>query len=422
MPETGRQIESVEALQLTLHGQKVGILTHYTGGRNILSFDPEYRALREQDRPTMTLTQRINSDYLDRALVSSQRVPAVLSNLLPEGALRELLSGTLGIHPANEFPLLAWVGNNLPGAIIAAPVPSGEIPAWALSARAHVEAVQIDAKGVGQKFSLAGIQMKFSTARHDGRYNISAEVGTDDWIVKTPSTLHRNVPENEYSAMKLAEAAGVHIPEVALISLDRLDNLPSIQLPDEAHAYAIRRFDRSARGRIHTEDFAQVFEFFAHDKYGKANYEQVASALYRYGAGGLGDIQQMARRLLANILLANGDAHLKNWTLIYSDGVNPKLAPAYDIVSTLPYVPSETGIALNLGKQKKWYSISLKAFQTWSERIGVPWPAVKVHLLDALTAARDLWPGMLQNLPMHELHKEVLRSHWSRLSADFKLL
>ena len=422
MSETNRQAESVEALQLTLHGQKVGILTHYTGGRNILTFDPEYRALREQDRPTMTLTQRINPDYVDKVLVSSQRVPAVLSNLLPEGALRELLSETLRIHPANEFPMLVWVGNNLPGAIIAAPVPAGEIPAWALSARNRTEAVQIDARGVAQKFSLAGIQMKFSTVRRDGRYNISAELGTDSWIVKTPSTLHRNVPENEYSTMKLAESIGVDIPEITLISLDTLDNLPSIQLPDEAHAYAIRRFDRSVRGRIHTEDFAQVFEFFAHDKYGKANYEQVANALYRYGAGGLGDIQQMARRLLANILLANGDAHLKNWTLIYPDAVNPKLAPAYDIVSTLPYVPGETGIALNLGKQKKWYSMNLETFQTWGKRIDVPWPAIKVHLLDALAAARDRWPGMLQDLPMQELHKDVLRSHWSKLSTDFKLL
>ncbi len=422
MPEINRQAESVEALQLTLHEQKVGILTHYAGGRNILTFDPEYRALQEQNRPTMTLTQRINPDYLDNVLVSSQRVPPVLSNLLPEGALRELLSETLRIHPANEFPMLAWVGNNLPGALIATPVPAGELPGWALSVRHRIEAVQIGVKGIMQKFSLAGIQMKFSTARRDERYNISAEVGTDDWIVKTPSTLHRNVPENEYSAMKLAESIGVDIPEITLISLDTLDNLPAIQLPDEAHAYAIRRFDRSAGGRIHTEDFAQVFEFFSRDKYGKTNYEQIATVLYRYGADGLGDIQQMARRLLANILLANGDAHLKNWTLIYPDAVNPELAPAYDIVSTLPYVPSETGIALNLGKQKNWYSISLKAFQTWSERIGVPWPAVKVHLLDALTAARDLWPGMLQDLPMHELHKEVLRSHWLKLSADFKLL
>ena len=422
METVNRLVESAEALQLTLHGQRVGILTHYTGGKNILTFDPEYKATREPNRPTMTLTQRINPDYLDKVLVSSQRVPAVLSNLLPEGALRELLSEALRIHPANEFPLLAWVGNNLPGAIIAAPVPAGEIPGWALSARNRIEAVQIDVKGVAQKFSLAGIQMKFSTVRRDGRYNISIETGTDDWIVKIPSTLHRNVPENEYSAMKLAESAGVHIPEVDLISLDTLDNLPAIQLPNETHAYAIRRFDRSALERIHTEDFAQVFEFFAHDKYKKANYEQVANALYRYGAGGLADIQQMARRLLANILLANSDAHLKNWTLIYPDAVNPGLAPAYDIVSTLPYVPSETGIALNLGKQKKWHSMNLETFQTWSNRLDVPWPAIKVHLLDALSAARDLWPGMLQDLPMHELHKEVLRSHWTKLSADFKLL
>ncbi len=422
MESTNRLVESIAALQLTLHGQRIGILTHYIGGKNILTFDPEYKALREQSQPIMTLTQKMNPNYLDRVLVSSQRVPAVLSNLLPEGALRELLSRALKIHPTNEFPLLAWVGNNLPGAIVAAPVPAAEIPVWALSARSRTEAVQIDLEGVAQKYSLAGIQIKFSTIRQDGRYNISAELGTDSWIVKTPSTLHRNVPENEYSAMKLAESMGVGIPEIALISLDSLDNLPEIQLPDEELAYAIRRFDRSAQGRIHTEDFAQVFEFFAHDKYGKTNYEQVATALYRYGAGGLEDIQQMARRLLANILLANGDAHLKNWSLIYPDAVNPRLAPAYDIVSTLPYVQGETGLALNLGKQKKWYSMSLQAFQTWSNRIGVPWPAVKAHLLDALTAARDLWPGMLENLPMQELHKEVLRSHWSKLSADFKLL
>ena len=422
MSGANRQAESVEALQLTLHGRQVGILTHYTGGKNILTFDPEYKALRESNQPTMTLTQRMDIHYLDKVLASSQRVPAVLSNLLPEGALRELLSEALKIHPANEFPLLAWVGNNLPGAIVAAPAPAGEIPAWALSGRDRTEAVQIDVKSVAQKFSLAGIQMKFSTIRQDGRYNISTELGADSWIVKTPSTIHGNVPENEYSAMKLAEAIGVDIPEITLISPDMLDNLPPIRLPDEAQAYAIRRFDRSAGWRIHTEDFAQIFEFFAHDKYGKANYEQVANALYRYGAGGMADIQQMARRLLANILLANGDAHLKNWTLIYPDTVNPTLAPAYDIVSTLPYVQNETGIALNLGKQKKWYSMKLETFQAWSKRIDVPWPAVKVHLLDALTAARDLWPGMLQDLPMYEPHKVVLRTHWSKLSADFKLL
>ncbi len=422
MEGPSRQIESVEALKLTLHGQRVGIITHYSGGKNILTFDPEYRAMPEETRATMTLTQRMDPNYLDKVLISSQRVPPVISNLLPEGALREWMSATLKIHPSNEFPLLTWVGNNLPGAIIASPVPVGRIPTWAVSARDRVEVVQIDVKGAAQKFSLAGVQMKFSTIRQDGRYNIGAEVGGDSWIIKTPSTVHRNVPENEYSVMKLAEAIAVDIPEIMLVPLDLLDNLPEIQLPNESFAYAIRRFDRGTRGRIHTEDFAQVFGFYAHDKYGKSNYEQVATALYRFGAGGLEDMQQIARRLLANILLANGDAHLKNWTLIYPDAINPGLAPAYDIVSTLPYVQGETGIALNLGKQKKWRSMGLEAFQTWARRIDVPWPVVKVHLLDALTAARDIWPRMLQDLPMQETHKEILKSHWSKLSADFKLL
>ena len=65
METAKRLVESAEALQLTLHGQRVGILTHYTGGKNILTFDPEYKALREPNQPTMTLTQRMDIDYLD---------------------------------------------------------------------------------------------------------------------------------------------------------------------------------------------------------------------------------------------------------------------------------------------------------------------------------------------------------------------
>jgi len=421
MGSENTQGKSVEALELTLHGQRVGIIAHYSAGKNILTFDPEYAALPEGSRPTMTLTQKLNAQYFDRVQIHSQRVPPVLSNLLPEGALREWMTAQLKIHSDNEFPLLAWTGNNLPGAIIARPLRSGQIPAWALSARERVEAVQIDVRTSAQKFSLAGVQMKFSTIRQDGRFTVGAQVASDSWIIKTPSMIHRNVPENEFSAMKLAEVIGVDIPEIELVPLDSLDKLPEIRLPNESLAYAIHRFDRGTEGRIHTEDFAQIFELYAHDKYGKRNYEQIAAALYRYGASGLEDIQQMARRLLANILLANGDAHLKNWTVIYPDTIHARLSPAYDIVSTLPYVQGETGIALNLGTHKAWYGINLAIFQAWSERVGVPWPAVKVHLLDALARARDTWPQMLQDLPMKEPHTVVLRDHWSKLSGDFKV-
>lgn len=264
--------------------------------------------------------------------------------------------------------------------------------------------------------------MKFSSSHQDGRFLITSAVGEDNWIVKTPSTVHKNVPENEYSVMRLAQAIGVDIPDIDLVSLDKIENLPDIQLPPGEHVYLIRRFDRTMQGwaRIHTEDFAQVFNLYPSKKYEDKNYEQIAAVLYN-NAGGLADLQQMARRLLANIMLANGDAHLKNWTVIYSDGRHARLSPAYDIVCTKVYMEDETELALRMAKEKRWYVANFATFKKWCERISAPYPAIKAHLDDAIIIARQTWPEMLASLPMNEAHKQVLRNHWAQLHTDFRL-
>lgn len=421
MSDGPRPTEAVEALNLVLHGQRVGVLTHYAGGKNILVFDPDYRNRETADRITLTLAQTLNPGFLSGPHIHAQRLSPTLSNLLPEGALRHWMASALKVHPDHEFPLLAWAGADLPGALLALPLEPGTVPNWALSPRDRVKAVQIQVKHGPQKFSLAGVQMKFSSARHDSRFTIGSGPGGDDWIVKTPSTLHKAVPENEYTSMRLAEAIGIDIPEIDLIPLERLDNLPPINLPDETSAYVIRRFDRAAAGRIHAEDFAQILERYPHDKYGSANYEQIAAALYHYSPDGLADVQRLAKRLLANILLANGDAHLKNWSVVYPDQKRPRLSPAYDIVSTLPYVPGETQVALNMAREKNWYALDLASFEHWAKRIGIPWPAIRTPLMDSLDAARTLWPALLPELPMLDAHKAILRRHWSQLTADFRL-
>ncbi|MGW1444953.1 type II toxin-antitoxin system HipA family toxin [Serratia rhizosphaerae] len=416
-----RQVESVQALALILHGVRVGVLAHYSGGRNILTFDPQYIALPEDSRPLFTLRQRAHPGYLEQVLQSSQRLPPVLSNLLPEGALRSWLAQSLKVHVDEEFPLLAWAGDNLPGALEARALAANAIPAWALASRGELEAVHIEVGPDAQKFSLAGVQMKFSSVRQDGRFNISSQVGADSWIIKTPSTVHRNVPENEYTAMRLAQAIGVDIPDIELVALGQLDNLPDIRLADESYAYAIRRFDRSESGRVHTEDFAQIFDLYAHDKYRGKNYEQIAAYLYEWSSEPLPDVQQMARRLLANVMLANGDAHLKNWSIFYPHQTDVRLSPAYDIVSTRVYLPDESASALNMAREKRWPMISMQTFERWAERIGIPWPAIRVHLVDATDKARTLWPALLKDLPMADGHKAVLRQHWATLSPDFRL-
>lgn len=379
-------------------------------------------ALPENKRNTFTMSQLTDDRYLDKPLISSQRLPPVLSNLLPEGALRQWMAQSLKMHVDSEFTLMAHMGRSLPGGVIALPIAAGRLPAWALDHREQVEAVQIDVEQQQNKFSLAGVQMKFSSVRNqDGRFNIGSDANDDSWIIKTPSMVHKFVPYNEFSAMRLAEAVGVDIPEIKLVELSDLDNLPDIQLPNEQHAYAIKRFDRNNGQRIHTEDFAQIFQVYSHEKYKKYNYEQIADALYSYSHQALKDVQQMARRLLVNILLANGDAHLKNWSVIYSNPQRPMLSAAYDIVSTIPYVQGETEFALNIARNKNWYQANMALFETWSNRVGIPWQAVKVHIIDVLEKARSIWPQLLTELPMHGDHKEVLRHHWSKLHEDFRL-
>ncbi len=169
------------------------------------------------------------------------------------------------------------------------------------------------------------------------------------------------------------------------------------------------------------EDFAQVLVKYPHEKYSSANYENIGKVIYDFSGDGLSDAQQFARRLLVNILLANGDAHLKNWSFLYPDKITPRLSPAYDIVTTNVYIENEAQYALNLGKTKEWYAVTLANFQLWADNSGIPWRVIKPHLDDALSKARELWPEALKALPMDDAHKKGLKAHWSKLQQDFKI-
>jgi len=221
--------------------------------------------------------------------------------------------------------------------------------------------------------------------------------------------------------MSLAQSAGVDIPQIRLVPVAKLSGLPSLTLPAEEYAYAVRRFDRSRSNRTHIEDFAQVLLRYPHDKYGSANYEQIGKVLYQFTGQPLTNAQQFARRLLVNILLANGDAHLKNWSLIYPDAITAELAPAYDIVTTKAYIQNEEEFALKLGKTKNWYEVGFEHFRSWAERTQIPWRAIEPHLKDTLDKARTVWPQQLTTLPMAPEHKKVLVAHWQQLRKDFQI-
>lgn len=418
------EFDEIAVLKLTLHDRLVGYLVGFQNGRNVFSFTDDFRS--NADRPTFSLITHPNFPRAQKIMsvpwARNHKIHPILSNLLPEGSMRELIAQNLKVHIENEFLILSFLGKDLPGALVAQPMAPDEVPENILSKHGKAKAVKFQDTVLANKFSLAGVQMKFSMNEREGRYNISKENMLGDWIIKTPSTKHSDVPVNEFTAMTLASLGGIEIPEIKLVELRKLDNLPQINLPNEKFAYAIKRFDRDNGTRVHMEDFAQVLVKDPREKYNSANYEQIGRILYEYSGDGLADVQQFAKRLLINILLANGDAHIKNWSLLYSDQITPRLSPAYDIVTTSVYIDDEKHYALNLGKNKNWYKASFDHFEAWAIKAKIPWRAIKPHLNDTLEKARTLWPHALKDLPMNEAHKNKLQNHWGNLHSDFKII
>ena len=205
--------DEVNVLKITLHGDVVGYLAGFENGRNVLSFTDEF--INNPSRSTFSLITHPDFPRSEKILSEpwsrNQRLHPVLSNLLPEGSLRELIAQGLKVHVDNEFHIFTYLGEDLPGSLIATPITPDEVPNSVLSTHGNAKAVEFKKGTQENKFSLAGVQMKFSMKEKDGRYNLSKGDALGDWIIKTPSTKHKNVPLNEYTAMSLAGMIGIDI-------------------------------------------------------------------------------------------------------------------------------------------------------------------------------------------------------------------
>lgn len=303
-------------------------------------------------------------DDLDRVHETQSRVPPWFSNLLPEGPLRDLIAKRAGVKPTREFFLLDHVGADLPGAVR---ILSTELPNWAASGGEdpHVAREQDEAEW---RFSLAGVQLKFSARRAERGLTVPVSGLGGDWLLKLPDARFPRVPQNEYATMSWAQASGIEVPELALIDIAMVSGLPPSSRFAEPKALAVRRFDRPDSGhRVHQEDFAQILGLFPEEKYDKANYETVARLVL--ALAGEDGLREFLLRLVFDLASGNSDAHLKNWSLVYPDRVNARLSPAYDLVSTIQYLDGDA-LALNLARSKRGQDVSLDSFRRLARKIG----------------------------------------------------
>ncbi len=375
------------------------------------------------NRPTFTLNYYNQSDenIFRDTIVTNFKLHPLFSNLLPEKELKKLAAQRLKIASENEWEMFVGLGNGLPGSIITRKLAKREIPPYVLGGAVEIEKVESGANQNDDEFSLAGIMMKFSMYEEDGIHYMSRSGHLGNWIVKTPSIIHSYVPLNEFTTMNLAGAAGISIPEIKLVKMKDIKGLPDIKFGDEEYAFAIKRFDRLKKGRIHTEDFAQILERYPKDKYGKFNYATLANIIKNKFPNPIDELNEFFARLVVNLMIGNGDAHLKNWSVVYPDKIHPKLSGAYDIVFTRAYTTTDNSIAFNISGEKETSKLEIAHFKKMANSIELDWKLVERRIHTTIKEAREKWPELLNELPMHDFQKAKLREYWRSLRPDFRI-
>lgn len=389
-----------------LYGRTIGTVyqrdTHAS-----LQFHGDY--VNDPERPVLGL---FFEEDLTRRYAANLRLPPWLSNLLPEGRLREWIADSYHISVQREMDLLAQVGHDLPGAVRIELSEGGGRDASGFALRQHEDRPPPAGSDPRWHFSLAGVGMKISMLKQGSRLTVPASGEGGNWIVKFPDARFPGVPHNEFAMMRLAASCGIDVPEIRLVHRDELDEIPGSFWPDrEEWAYAIERFDRGPAGElIHIEDMAQVRNLYPDDKY-VGNYETVAALYYR--RHDLDSLREFIRRLTFCVLISNDDAHLKNWSLIYRNPRVPQISPAYDLVATSLYQdrPAKAELALKLGGTRNFDAVSLDHFARVEERIGARGANLRDAAAEVVERVKREWPASAESLAGHD----TLRQHLDQL-------
>jgi len=358
---------NINALAVRLHDRQIGILTKLAGERQLFAFEQDY--IDDPNRATLSLSfKSTTGGVVTSARPVSRRVPPFFSNLLPEGPLRTYLAKLADVKPEREFFLLAVLGADLPGAVVVEPV---DIQHAARENGVSKSEAEISAPKAALRFSLAGVQLKFSAVMEaSGGLTIPAHGLGGSWIVKLPSARYTGVPENEHAMLELARRVGIDVPRNELVEIGKIKGLPEEASSVGKVALAVQRFDRRADGsRVHMEDFAQVFGLFPDDKYGHKSYANIASVLW--AETGQEATYEFFRRVVFSVVIGNADMHLKNWSILYPDHRTPVLSPAYDLLSTLPYIAGDT-LGLSFGGSRDIGGITKDQVRRFAETARIP--------------------------------------------------
>lgn len=352
---------------------------------------------------------------LNDTVFPSETISPWLANLLPEEEQLTILTRSLGLDRADTLAVLAEIGGDTAGALSFG-VPS-ERAAWSytpLTEFYRIKDPQVAlerhfadlaerpflAGEEGVRLSLAGGQKKSALAvldpegkpvlrlpREGDALAIPRHGAPSTLILKPDNPILPGIVENETYCLLLAEAIGIDAAKV------------TIQPAGKRKAICALRYDRrlSRTGvlqRVHQEDFAQANGVPPGRKYERGTLAgpDIATLLATGKNLPPADALALLDQLIFNILVANTDAHAKNYSLLLPIRSEPRLAPLYDVSTVLPWPRVVQYFAQNIaGKKRKPGDIAARHWDAVAEAVGYRPADVRKRvqeLVDAMVANR----------------------------------
>jgi serine/threonine-protein kinase HipA len=298
--------------------------------------------------------------------------------LLPEGVVRAAVAEKLRLSEADGFAMLRALGADCAGAVSVLPegqrpeAPSPQEPRpisegqlAALLTDLPRDPLGIDSEPDGVRLSLGGVQDKLVLIRlPSGRFALPGKGAPSTCLLKPEHSRYEGLAINEAFCMATAAAAGNDVAKTELVEVNA------------TRCLYVERFDRSrnAKGRIfrlHQEDVCQALGVLPTAKYeanGGPSISDVVQLFRRLGSPRAAlDVNAFVKAVLTSFLLGNSDAHGKNFALLYDPITSVRLAPLYDIVSTVVYPDLTQRMAMEIGGEEDPREVNM---ESW-ERLGV---------------------------------------------------
>lgn len=371
----------MEILNVYLLGQHVGTLS-VEQGKLAFRYLPEY--LQEKDAVAISYSLPLQPEPFSHQVSS-----VFFDNLLPPETVRKRLGKNLHLSRHNVFGFLKAIGGDCAGAITLYPPNETEDFATPVCLElSEEEAAQILnelpmrplnlGREKGFRISGTGAQDKLIACLKDGKIFLPLFGMPSTHIIKPPVTVYPDSVFNEFFCMRLAKAMRIPAPACEILTLKGISY------------YCVTRFDRQVIdgkiNRLHQEDFCQLFSVDPEKKYeneGGPNISNCFNLIKKLRLGAAGQVDFL-RRIIFNVLIGNGDAHAKNFSVLYH-GKNIQLAPVYDLLCTEIYDELAHETAMTIGGATAFPEITRESFKQMAQNCEIHSELV-LNLLDELLA------------------------------------